>query len=125
VGRAAVAVKLRRRSRLRPGTGMVRVSKDELIVLLQRSLLATQLEAEARQLKATGQGYLRAERARELLGLQARCAGVPPEQVADVLLTLPLTAANELHEAAFAAMVGHSIQACRFGASIPSIGDPR
>lgn len=112
-----------RRTRSKPG--MVRVSQDEWISLLQRGLLATQLEAEARQLKATGQGYRRAERARELLGLQARCAGVPPEQVADVLVTLPRTAAGELHEPAFLALVGDALQARRFAASIPSIGDPR
>lgn len=99
----------------------------ELMVLLRRTGLAAQLEAETAGLRAEVARRRREQRARELVTDQVRAAGVvlPAAEVDDLVANHPVTAAGDLHELAFLALVGHALQVRQFAASIPSIGDPR
>lgn len=75
---------------------MVRVSHRELIDLLQNALRAVELEAEVRVLEQQASMLRAQNRARELVSVRPG-VGVVPE--------VPLTAAGELHEPAFVALV--------------------
>jgi hypothetical protein len=95
--------------------GKVWMSSKALIALQRDALRAADLEVEVASRRAEVAALQRGVRARELIEERATEAGVLPSNpwVVSLLEELPQTAAAELHDAAFLALLETRLWNCR------------